>query len=121
MFAACHRRVLPLVAVALTVAGPAPAAEAGWVTIQNETSRVVVVQTTVTAEGHPRRSRPVRLLPGEHVREYHTSPSLRVEVFDGQPHDRALFAGTVGVRTDPQTFLVTPAGRGVAVTPAGGR
>ena len=120
MYAAI-RRVLPLVAVALTVAGPAPAADAGWVTIQNDTGRVVVVQTTVTAGGHARRGRPVRLLPGETAREYHTAPSLQVEVFDGQPQDRSLFSGSFAVRPDPQTYLVTSSARGVTVTPAGGR
>jgi hypothetical protein len=121
MFAAVLRRVLSLVPVLLTVAGTAPAAEAGWVTIQNDTGRVVVLQTTVTTAGQPKRGRPVRLLPGEHVRVYHAAPSLQVEVFDGQPQDRALFCGTLPLRSEAQTFLVTPHGTGVRVGPSGGR
>ncbi|HYH63703.1 MAG TPA: hypothetical protein VD866_03300 [Urbifossiella sp.] len=119
MLAAIRRRVLPVVAVLLAVVGTAPAADAGWVTIQNDTGRVVVVQITVSTNNQPRRARPVRLLPGEHLREFHATPSVQVEVFDGQPQDRSLFHGTLTLRPDPQTFLVTPSGRGVTVAPAG--
>lgn len=121
MFAATRRRVLPALAALLAVVGSAPAADAGWVTIQNDTGRVVVVQTTSGTPEQPRRGRPVRLLPGEQLREYHAAASVQVEVFDGRPQDRSLFHGTVTLRTDPQTFLVAPAGRVVTVTPAGGR
>lgn len=119
MFAALLRRCLTAAAVVLTVVGSAPAADAGWVTIQNDTGRVVVVQTTVTTNNQPRRGRPVRLLPGEHLREYHATTSVQVEVFDGQPQDRPLFNGQLTLRPDPQTFLVTSSGRGVTVAPAG--
>jgi hypothetical protein len=121
MFAATRRRALLTLAVILAVVGTAPAAEAGWVTIQNDTGRVVVVQISVSTNNQPRRARPVRLLPGEHLREFHATPSVQVEVFDGQPQDRSLFHGTLTLRSDPQTFAVTPSGRGVTVTPAGGR
>jgi len=119
MLAAIRRRVLPVVAVLLAVVGTASAADAGWVTIQNDTGRVVVVQITVSTNNQPRRARPIRLLPGEHLREFHATPSVQVEVFDGQPQDRSLFHGTLTLRSDPQTFLVTPSGRGVTVAPAG--
>jgi len=119
MLAAIRRRVLPVVAVLLAVVGTASVADAGWVTIQNDTGRVVVVQITVSTNNQPRRARPIRLLPGEHLREFHATPSVQVEVFDGQPQDRSLFHGTLTLRSDPQTFLVTPSGRGVTVAPAG--
>ncbi len=121
MFAAIRRRVLPALAVVLTVVGSAPTADAGWVTIQNDTGRVVVVQTTVSANNQPRRGRPVRLLPGEQFREFHAATSVQVEVFEGQPQDRSLFNGTLTVRPDPQTFSVAQSGRGVTVAPSGGR
>lgn len=121
MFAAICRRTLTPLVVLLTVIGSSPAADAGWVTIQNDTGRVVVVQTTVSTNNQPRRGRPVRLLPGEHLHEFHPTTSVQVEVFDGQPQDRPLYTGTLALRSDPQTFLVTPSGRGVTVAPAGGR
>lgn len=111
MFAAI--RVLPFLLLT------APAADAGWVTIQNDTGRVVVVQTTVSTNNQPRRGRPVRLLPGEHLREFHAAASVQVEVFEGQPQDRPLFTGTLTLRAEPQSFIVAPAGRGVTVAPAG--
>jgi hypothetical protein len=118
MFPACRARCLSLAAAVLAVAGTARAAEAGWVTLQNDTARVVVVQTTVTVDGQTKRGRPVRLLPGESVREFHAAAAVTVEVFDGRATDRSLFAGALPLRTDPQTFRVAPAGGGVAVTPA---
>ncbi|HEX4613281.1 MAG TPA: hypothetical protein VH092_34155 [Urbifossiella sp.] len=121
MVTALFRRCLSLVPVLLAIGGPVSAADAGWVTIQNDTGRVVVIQTTVEAGGQTRRGRPIRLLPGEHHREFHTSAALQVEVFDGQPQDRSLYCGTLHVRSESQTFLVTPAGRSVTVAPAGGR
>lgn len=121
MFAATCSRALPVVAALLAVVGSAPAADAGWVTIQNDTGRVVVVQTTTSTNNQPRRGRPVRLLPGEHLREFHVTTTVQVEVFDGQPQDRPLYSGQLTLRPDPQTFVVTPSGRGVTVTAAGGR
>ncbi|QDU19108.1 hypothetical protein [Urbifossiella limnaea] len=119
MFAALRRPCLLAAAVVLTVLGSAPAADAGWVTIQNDTGRVVVVQTTVTSNNQPRRGRPVRLLPGEHVREYHAAAAVQVEVFEGREQDRSLYCGQLALRTDPQAFSIASAGRGVTVTPAG--
>jgi hypothetical protein len=121
MTAAFFRRCLTLAAILFAVAGTASAADAGWVTIQNDTGRVVVLQTTCTTGGQPKRGRPVRLLPGEQVREFYAAPSLQVEVFESHPQDHSLFCGTLTLRTEAQTFLITPSGRGVTVGPAGGR
>ncbi len=121
MSAAFPRSCLTLAAILFAVVGSSSAADAGWVTIQNDTGRVVVLQTTATTGGQPKRGRPVRLLPGEQVREFHSAPSLQVEVFDGQPQDRSLYCGTLTLRTEAQTFLVTLSGRAVTVGPAGGR
>lgn len=117
MLPAVRVRALSLVAALVAVAGSAAAADAGWVTIQNDTQRVVVVQTTVTVGGQAKRGRPVRLLPGETLREFHDAATLTVEVFDGRATDRSLFSGALGLRPDPQTFRVAPAGTGVTVTP----
>jgi hypothetical protein len=93
--------------VAFLVLAAAPgAARAGWVTITNETSRVVVVQGTVTSNGQKQRSRPVRLLPGESVREHFASDSLRVEVFDGHAPDHLLLASDQPIKGAKQAFAV---------------
>ncbi|MFO0796266.1 MAG: hypothetical protein U0804_02250 [Gemmataceae bacterium] len=114
-----RRPCLIAAAVVLTAFGSAPAADAGWVTVQNDTGRVVVVQTTVTSHNQPRRGRPVRLLPGEHLREYHAAAAVQVEVFEGRAQDRSLFNGQLILRGDPQTFSIASSARGVTVTPTG--
>ena len=84
------RRLLPLLAAFVLLTGTTGAADAGWVTITNETGRVVVIQETLAANGQPKRCKPVRLLPGESVREFQPAATVKVEVFDGQqPGPRA--------------------------------
>lgn len=50
------------------VATSAPAA--GWITIKNDTPTAVVVQSTCTLNNQVRKSKPIKLMPGETVREY---------------------------------------------------
>jgi hypothetical protein len=106
-----------LIAALLAVAGLSGAAHAGWVTIQNDTNRVVVIQGSVTCEGHVRRCKPVRLLPGESLREYHSNPSLTVEVFDGRNPSTSLGTSTLTIKSEKQAFTVGNEGPTIRVTP----
>jgi hypothetical protein len=121
MFAAVRFLALPMAVAVLAVAGSAGAAEAGWVTVRNDTARVVVVQGTYTCNGQVKRCKPVRLLPGETVREYHSAPVLRVEVFDGQTQNRALYTGNLAITPESQAFAIGTDGRAVFVTTAAGK
>jgi hypothetical protein len=117
------RRLLPLLAAFLVLTGTTAAADAGWVTLRNDTRRVVVIQeTTVEFNGQPKRGKPVRLLPGESVRGFQPAGTVKVEVFDGQNPGRPLYSGELAVKGDRQTFAVGADGRQkVVVTPVARR
>ncbi|MBX9627425.1 MAG: hypothetical protein K2X82_26715 [Gemmataceae bacterium] len=112
------RRLLPLLAAFVLLTGTTGAADAGWVTITNETGRVVVIQETLAANGQPKRCKPVRLLPGESVREFQPAATVKVEVFDGQQPGRPLYAADLAITADRQAFAVGTDGKKVVVNPA---
>jgi hypothetical protein len=112
---------LSLAATLLAVVGSAGTASAGWVTVQNDTGRIIVVQGTVHIHGQPKRHKPVRMLPGERFREFHNSPSLQLEIFDGTNPSRPLFAGPVPIASENQAYSVAATGRGIQVVPARGK
>ncbi|MBX9579531.1 MAG: hypothetical protein K2X87_04415 [Gemmataceae bacterium] len=100
------RRLLPLLAAFFVLTGTTGAADAGWVTLKNDTQRVVVIQETVDSHGQPKRCKPVRLLPGESVREFQPAGTVKVEVFDAQNPGQPLYAGELAVKGDRQAFAV---------------
>jgi hypothetical protein len=105
----------------MTLFGSAGAAQAGWITIKNDTNRVLVVQCGATASGHVKRGKPVRLLPGESVREFHTPPNLTFDVFDGRSPNKLLHSSAQAVKAENQTYLVGFSGQSVVVQPLRGR
>lgn len=60
------------VAVALTVVlfGTANVAQAGWITVTNDTKQVIVIQETSGPLNRPVKGKCVKLQPGETYREY---------------------------------------------------
>lgn len=117
MFAVFRHQILTLAATLLAAVGSSGAASAGWITIQNDTNKVVVIQESVTCNGQVRRCKPIRLLPGESVREFHSSPTIKVEVFDGQNRNMSLGTDNLTITSEKQTFAVGLDGRTVQVTP----
>lgn len=115
------RRLLPLSLAFVAVAAPSGAADAGWVTLKNDTNRVVVIQETVDCQGQPKRCKPVRLLPGESVREFQPTATIKVEVFDGQNPGQPLYAGDLAVKGERQAFAVAADGKKVVVAPVARR
>ncbi len=107
MFPSLHDYCLPLlVAFAVTV-GTADAADAGWVTIRNNTNQIVVVQEIVVENGHVRRLKPVRLLPGESVRQSEPTTGVKhFELYDAQRPGTRLWAGELRVTEENQFFSV---------------
>jgi hypothetical protein len=109
-------RLLPLV-LAVTALFAAPVrADAGWITIRNDTTQTVVVQEAVTCNGVVKRGTPVRLLPGETIREYRaTTAAKSIEVFTAQKPAASLCRGDLDCKDDNQTYSIRTDGKGTTV------
>ena len=118
MFALPRNRLLLLVAALLAVIGSARAADAGWVTIKNDTKGVIVVQTAVTVNGQAKRGKPVRLLPGETSREFVQPQALTVEVYDAQNPNKPIATSNLTIKAENHSFTVGAGPGGVVVVPA---
>jgi hypothetical protein len=116
MFAAFRTQMLTLVAAFVATAGFADVAKAEWLTIRNDTNRVIVVQETVMQNGQMKRLKPVRLLPGESVRQCESTPGTKTyEVYDAQNPGQPLWMGNVKVTDANQTFSVRMDGPNVVM------
>jgi hypothetical protein len=104
-----------LAAVLAAGAGPLPRANAAWITVQNDTKGVIVVQSAIVVNGQVKRGKPVRLLPGESLKEFHKPPAVAVEVYDPRMPNKALVSAPLTIRNDNQKFSVSPNGNGVMV------
>jgi len=109
---------LIIAAILAIGAGPVPVANADWVVIQNDTKRVIVVQSAITVNGQVKRGKPVRLLPGEAVREFHQPQAVGLEVYDPQNPNTPILSAPLTIKKENQKFSVATSGTGVAVTPA---
>jgi hypothetical protein len=120
MFPALRFRLLTFAAALALFVGSAGGAEAGWVTIKNDTNAPIVLQQTICVNGQPKCGKPIRLLPGETVREWQPGSTVtKVEVFDGQNPKKSLYTGNLNIKDENQSFSVTTDGRVVSVIPAG--
>jgi hypothetical protein len=115
MGAAIRTRFLPSVVALCTVAGFARPADAGWITVKNDTNTVIVIQETVTTHGQSRTGKPIRLLPGESIREYQATGSRTIEVFDGRDPKTSLVTSSVTVKAENQTVTVACDGPAVRI------
>ncbi len=77
-------------------------------TIKNETTKTVVVQENVVVNGQIKRGKPINLLPGETLREYLPGPTTkRIEVFEYQNPNEAVWSGSLSCKEDKQTISIT--------------
>src|SRR5439155_8849270 len=111
-------RAFSLIAALAGVVVSASMAEAGWVTLRNDSKDVLIIQETVTANGTPRRCKPVRLRPGEAVREFHPNgSSVKLEIFNEKAQTQSLYSGTRTTADRDQTFSITSDGKTTKVAP----
>jgi hypothetical protein len=65
-----------------------------------------------------KRGKPIRLLPGETLREFQATPAVRkFEVFDAHNTAKPLFSGNLNCLASQQTFSITSDGKTISVTP----
>ncbi len=79
-----------VVAIVLALIGWALPAQAGWLTVKNDTKQTVILESVCDAV-IVKRTKTVRLLPGETYREFRLVPGDRkVQFYDGTPADKSL-------------------------------
>ena len=119
MVPSLRTRLLALAAALLATAGSAPAGDGGWLTFKNTTRQTIVLQETVVTNGVTKRGRPIRLLPGETLKQFQATPAMRkFEVFDGCNPGKPLFSGSLNCLAASPSFSITSDAKGVSITPA---
>jgi hypothetical protein len=104
---------------ALALLGSACAADAAWITIKNDTNRVMVVQSAVGPKGQARRGRPVRLLPRESCREFVPPQAITLEVYDAQTPNKPILTSHLAVKKEEQAFsIMATSPTGIVVAPS---
>ncbi|QEL16968.1 hypothetical protein [Limnoglobus roseus] len=74
---------------------------AGWITISNDTNQTLVVQESVTVNGQVRKCKPLKLAPGETVREFRqTGGTKTLAVSETGLFGKQLFTGDVTWKDD---------------------
>jgi hypothetical protein len=81
------------------------AADAGWVTIKNNTDKSVVVQEFVIVNGKKVTGRPIKMLSGESFREFQNTPGIKnYEILDAA--NAPVGGGRLDCRGDSQSFSI---------------
>src|SRR5947199_6387393 len=103
------------VVAALAFAG---AADAGWVTIKNDTNKAIVVQEVVIVNGKQVRGKPTKLLAGESFREFQNTPGVKsYEIIDAAAPTTVLWSNQLNCKADKQSFSVSTTNGRVSVSP----
>jgi hypothetical protein len=113
------RRKLFAFALALLAASAfVGAADAGWVTVKNDTNKAVVVQEVTVVNGKQCRGKPVKLLAGESFREFQNTPGVKnYEVFDAAAPALPLWSGNLNCKADSQSFSIATTNGKLGVVP----
>ena len=84
------------------------AADAGWVTIKNDTNKAIVVQEVVIVNGKQVRGKPTKLLAGESFREFQNMAGIKsYEILDAANTNTSLWSGNLNCKANSQSFSVT--------------
>jgi hypothetical protein len=103
--------------VGILVAGwlGSPAA-AGWISIKNSTTQTVIVQELVQVNGSTRKCRPIKLAPGEVLREHHLQGGTKtLTVSEPGLFGQQLFRRTLTWTTDIE-FAIHKSGEKLGIT-----
>ena len=76
-------------------------ATAGWIAISNDTNQTVVVQESITVNGQVRRCKPIKLAPGEVLREFQpTGGTKKLAILESGLFGKQLFTGDLTWKED---------------------
>ena len=101
---------------ALALAG---AADAGWVTIKNDTKTTVTVQEFAIVNGKKVTGKPTKLQPGESFREFQNTAGIKnYDILASPNAAQPLWSDMLNCKGDSQTFSIAPGAQGrLTVTP----
>lgn len=105
-------------ALALALFGTADAAQAGWITVSNDTKQVIVIQETSGPLNRPVKGKCVKLQPGETYREYSLLGGTRnVVLFDATAPNTPLASEKMTWDKTDAAFSVKTDGKKVSLGP----
>lgn len=111
----------PLLAALVALGLTAGSARAGWLSVKNDTKAVILI-VEVPANPVAKRSKPVRLLPGEVYREYHAEAGEKqIQVLDAKSPARVLCEAKVKWPVQDVTVRVRTVGKETKLEPVTGR
>ncbi len=95
------------------------AADAGWVTIKNDTNKAIVVQEVTIVNGKQVRGKPTKLGVGESFREFQNTPGIKnYEIYDAANPNTVIWNNQLNCKADKQSFSVSVGKNGrVSVDP----
>jgi hypothetical protein len=112
----CLRTTVAALVLAGGLFGTASAAQGGWVTIKNDTKKVIVVQETGGPLNRPIRGKSVKLQPGETYREYHLlSGTKNVVLYDADAPNAPLSQSKMTWEKSDAAFAVQTDGKQVTL------
>lgn len=103
----------------LLLATSAPV-HAGWVTIKNDTTQAIIVQETCTVNNKVRLGKPVKLMPGETLREFQNAPGTKtMQLFEpGLLMNKSLGKTELTWKDDDRAFSIKKEANEVKLQPA---
>ena len=103
-----RNRLLAFALAGLATLASVSVADAGWVTIRNDTNKAVVVQEYVVVNGKKMGGKPTKLLAGESFREFQNTPGVKCyEVLDAANTNSVLCNSRLNCTANSQAFAVT--------------
>lgn len=110
-------RLFAFAAALLAAVAVAGVADAGWVTIKNDTAKAVVVQEVMLVNGRVVRGKPTKLQAGESFREFQNTPGEKTyEVYELTSPNTPAWTGKLNCKADSQSFSVATAQGKIGVT-----
>lgn len=110
---------LPLVLALLVSAfGPLNAANAGWITVTNDTKQVIMIQETTGPLNRAVKGKCIKLQPGETYREYSLLGGSRsVVIYDAAAPNTPLTSDTMTWDKTDAAFALKTDGKKVTLGP----
>lgn len=106
------------IALAVVLFGTANAAQAGWITVTNDTKQVIVIQETSGPLNRPVKGKCVKLQPGETYREYSLLGGTRnVVLYDAAAPNTPLATEKMAWDKIDAAFSVKTDGKKVSLGP----